>query len=256
MRTLFKSLPVVALLGALFVTSCKPEKVDVNPVEIKGKMNVGFEYVFGSAQEPFSIGKTYVQPKTGDTLTFSLFQFYISNFKLKDAEGNWWVHPNSYFLLNAESKERSTLTISDIPAGTYTEMEYTMGVDSAMNVSGVYEGALSLINNMYWDWNSGFIMLKAEGKSPNAPSPNTFAFHLGGFSGADNIVTVRNTNFDGGKLTISDNATPTVTLVANPARLWHSTPGLATKHVIHSTGDPAPTMAKDFYTNIAFKSIN
>lgn len=253
MRTLFNSIVVLAGLS-LALSSCKKDPPEP---ELKyGNIDVKFEYVFGSNQEPFEIGKQYTHPKTGDVMTFSLFKFYVSNIKLKKDDGTWWVHPDSYFLLDAKSAEASTFTVSDIPAGTYTEMEYTMGVDSFMNVSGVYEGALSLTNNMFWDWNSGFIMLKAEGDSPNAPSPNKFALHLGGFKGEDNIVTVKTTNFENSTLTVTESGQPTITMLANPARLWHNAPKLDSVYVIHSLGPVAVQMANGFYGNVAFKSLD
>lgn len=237
----------------LLLPSCKKEKQST-PIAQNGDMKVSFDFVFGSNMLPWEIGKTMVHTKTGDTLTFSLFKFYVSNIKLKDANGNWWSAPNSYYLLCTDCEEGYSFTVKNIPVGNYTEMQYTMGVDSAANRLGAGTGALSLANNMYWDWNSGYIMLKAEGTSPNSPSGN-FIFHLGGYMGTDNVITVKTTNFDGTVLNIEKGKQPNVRLVANPARLWHSSPGVSVKSVIHAPGPEAVTMAKNFYDNIAFKAL-
>ena len=237
----------------LLLPSCKKEKQST-PIAQNGDMKVSFDFVFGSNMLPWEIGKTMVHTKTGDTLTFSLFKFYVSNIKLKDANGNWWSAPNSYYLLCTDCEEGYAFTVKNIPVGNYTEMQYTMVVDSAANRLGAGTGALSLANNMYWDWNSGYIMLKAEGTSPNSPSGN-FIFHLGGYMGTDNVITVKNTNFDGTVLNIEKGKQPNVRLVANPARLWHSSPGVSVKSVIHAPGPEAVTMAKNFYDNIAFKAL-
>lgn len=247
------ALLIVALVTTtLLLPSCKKEKQST--IAQTGDMKVKFDFVFGSNMLPWDIGKTMVHTKTGDTLTFTLFKFYVSNIKLKDAEGNWWSAPNSYYLLCTDCEEGYSFTVKNIPVGNYTEMQYTMGVDSAANRLGAGTGALSLANNMYWDWNSGYIMLKAEGTSPNSPSGN-FIFHLGGYMGADNVITVKNTNFDGTVLGIEKDKHPTVTLLANPARLWHSSPSVSVKSVIHAPGPEAVTMAKNFYDNIAFKTL-
>src|SRR5690606_18580217 len=110
-----------------------------------------------------------------------------------------------------------TLDIDNVPAGYYVEIQYTMGVDSEKNVSGAQVGALSLSNGMFWDWNSGYIMLKAEGYSPQAEN-NGFAFHLGGFSGADNIVTTKPTilTFSNDTIFIKKGRAPIVNIPANP----------------------------------------
>lgn len=250
------NLSVLALGVIVFVASCGKDDPKPEPTATYGDVDVRFQYVFGSSQLPFEIGKYYLHPKTGDSMKFSLFKYYVTNIKLKNEDGTWWAQPESYFLLDAESEAASTFTVEGVPSGTYVEMEYTMGVDSFKNVSGVYEGALSLTNNMFWDWNTGFIMLKAEGDSPNAPSPFKFALHFGGFKDDDNIVTVKSTNFDGSKLIINDKAKRTISFLSNPARLWHSSPSLDSIYVIHSLGAPAKQMATDFYNNIAFKSLD
>lgn len=248
------ALLLVALASAtLLLPSCKKEKTST-PIAQNGDMKVSFDFVFGANMLPWDVGQTMVHTKTGDTLTFSLFKFYVSNIKLKDAGGNWWSAPNSYYLLCTDCDEGYSFTVKDIPAGNYTEMQYTMGVDSAANTLGASTGALSLVHGMFWDWNSGYIMLKAEGTSPNSPSGN-FIFHLGGFTGADNIITVKSTNFDGAVLSIEKGKMPNVTLLANPARLWHSSPSVSVKSVIHAPGPEAVTMAKNFYDNISFKSL-
>lgn len=237
----------------LLLPSCKKEK-EPTPIAQNGDMKVKFDFVFGSNMLPWNIGKTMVHTKTGDTLIFTLFKFYVSNVKLKDANGNWWSAPNSYYLLCTDCEEGYSFTVKNVPAGNYTEMQYTMGVDSAANTLGASTGALSLVHGMFWDWNSGYIMLKAEGTSPNSPSGN-FIFHLGGFMGADNVITVKSTNFDGAVLGIEKDKQPTVTLLANPAKLWHSSPSVSVKSVIHAPGPEAVVMAKDFYNNIAFKAL-
>lgn len=248
------ALLVVALASTtLLLPSCKKEKQST-PIAQNGDMKVSFDFVFGSNLLPWEIGKTMVHTKTGDTLTFSLFKFYVSNIKLKDANGNWWSAPNSYYLLCTDCEGGYSFTVKDIPAGNYTEMQYTMGVDSAANTLGASTGALSLVHGMFWDWNSGYIMLKAEGTSPNSPSGN-FIFHLGGFMGTDNVITVKATDFGGSVMTIEKDMHPNVRLVANPARLWHSSPSVSVKSVIHAPGPEAVTMAKNFYDNIAFKAL-
>ncbi len=253
MKTLFKMLPVALLLtGVLAVSSCKKDK---NPEPVQtGSMKVQFDYVFGSNMLPWQIGKTMVHSKTGDTLTFTTFKYYVSNIKLKKADGTWWAQPESYFLVDASVSGGSVINVDNIPAGSYTAMEYTMGVDSARNVSGANTGALSLTNGMFWDWNSGYIMLKAEGNSPQAVNGG-FAFHLGGFSGDYNVVTVKTAEFGSSTLTVDANTVHTVKLIANPARLWHTAPSVSVNPTIHAPGPEAKTMAKDFYDNITFSAI-
>ncbi|MBS1774141.1 MAG: hypothetical protein JST82_14885 [Bacteroidetes bacterium] len=240
----------IVLIGLMISPSCK--KKDTTPTYTNGSMTVKFNYVFGMNLLPFQLNQQYVHPITGDTLTFTLFKFYVSNIKLKKDDGSWWAMPESYFLVDAKSSEASTLNVPDVPYGNYTAIQYTMGVDSARNVSGAQTGALSLQNGMFWDWNSGYIMLKAEGYSPQSVT-NAFAFHLGGFTGTNNVVTTNNADF-GKSITIGNGANATVTMQANPAKLWHTSPSVSVKSTIHAPAPEAVTMAKNFYNNISLVS--
>lgn len=257
MKKSMKLIPII-MMGILFagVQACKKKESTPpsTPVVATGNFDIRFNYVFGPDMKPWQLGQTFVHSKTGDTLNFTMFRYYVSNIKLKKADGTWWVQPNSYYLLEANSVQASTIEMKSIPAGEYIAMEYTMGVDSEKNVTGAHDGALAASNGMYWDWNSGYIMLKAEGTSPNSPNGG-FRLHMGGYLGADNVITVNSTDFSGNKLKIASSAKPVVKLQANVARLWHTSPGVATLNVIHAPGAAAVKMAKDFYSGIIFNSI-
>jgi hypothetical protein len=98
-------------------------------------------------------------------------------------------------------------------------------------------------------------LVKAEGISSNSTS-GSFAFHLGGFMGNNNIVTVKSVNFSGNSLTVSGGKTSEVHMIVNPAKLWHSSASLATSSSIMMPGATAKTMATDFYGGIAFDHIH
>jgi hypothetical protein len=220
----------------------------------EGNFNIQTNFVFGATAAPFALNQKLVQPVTGDTLTFSEFSFYLSNIRLQKEDGSWWSETESYHLLSAKSADDAKINLQNVPAGKYKAMEYTLGVDSLRNVSGAQTGDLAASKGMFWDWNSGYIMLKAEGMSPQSSS-GSFAFHLGGFAGANNIVTKKTTDFGGAILDINTSNEPTVVLLANPARLWHSSPSVATRNTIHMPGPNAVTMANTFYGNFSFKEI-
>lgn len=244
------------------VSSCKRDP-DPNPQPAAGSMRIEFNYVFGANEMPFELNKQYVHPKTRDTMTFTTLKFYVSNIKLQRADGSWWVQPESYYIvcnscdaLDQTDYINKTITVKDVPAGNYVAMEYTFGVDSARNVSGANGDALSFANGMFWNWNTGYIMMKAEGKSPNALS-GLFALHFGGFQGDESIVTTKKAEFTSKQLNINSNKTGVVTLTANPARIWHSasTPTLDSVSVIHSITPVVKTMATDFYNGVYLKSV-
>ncbi|MEZ5016602.1 MAG: MbnP family protein [Flavipsychrobacter sp.] len=245
-------------LALVFATvySCRKDD-NPTPQDLgKGSMKLQFEYVWAANEAPFQLEKEYVHPKTGDTMTFTTLKFYVSNIKLQRADGSWWAQPDSYHLICNSCTDAADkyIMVIDIPNGNYVAMEYTMGVDSLMNVSGAHTGALSFSNGMFWDWNTGYIMMKAEGKSPNSPNGN-YQLHFGGFKGDYNVVTTKTADMSNSKLTVSSGQTKTVTLKANPAKLWHSSEGLSKVYIIHSESAVAKQMATDFYNGIYLKSV-
>jgi hypothetical protein len=245
-------LSILALSAFLFaVTSAckKHEHVE----DGTGTAEIHFEHMWGINEEVFSLNTDLVHPMTGDSMNFTKFKYYVSNVKLKKADGTWWIHPDSYFLVDAADLASTTLSLGTLPIGEYTEMEYTLGVDSTRNVSGAQAGALSTTNGMFWSWNSGYIMVKAEGTSPQSDTGN-FAFHLGGFSGANNIVTVKNVVFEAEKLVISKNNTSEIHMKCNPAKLFHASP-LSSGTNVMMPGSKAQSMATNFYGSFVFELL-
>ena len=269
MKTIVKMFPLLLAVGIITV-SCKKEgctdeaainfnqeaKKDDGSCEYEqfGTTSIEISHVWGMGNTtPFELNTEYIHPMSSDTLTYTKLKYYVSNFRLKKSDGSWWTHPESYFLVDMSDASSKTLTISDVPEGTYTEVSYVMGVDSLRNVSGAQTGALSTTNGMFWSWNSGYIMVKAEGTSPNSGS-GSFSFHLGGFSGSNNVVTPKNHVF-GSSVQIAPGMSPTIKLLVNPAKMFHTSGTISTNSMIHMPGAQATTMATDFFSAVAFDGI-
>ena len=243
------------ILGITALSSCKKDDHDHDHDHDNqtGTVVVKMEHVWGMNNAQFSLNSTLVHPMNQDTMTFTTFKYYISNFKLKKSDGTWWTHPESYFLVDQSNASTMNLNLGSIPTGEYTEMSYTLGVDSIKNVSGAQSGALSTANNMFWSWNSGYLMVKAEGTSPQSAN-GSFAFHLGGFSGANNIVTQKTVSFSSNALTVSHDKTSEIHMTANPAKLFHADP-LSAGTMVMMPGIKAKSMATNFYGSFAFDHL-
>lgn len=117
-----------------------------------------------------------------EEFTISKFKYYVSNVVLEDGMTEIAI-PNAYFLVDESVASSKTIRIAVKP-GRYSNLQVLLGVDSARNVSGAQTGALDPINDMFWTWNTGYIMMKLEGSSPLSKAPNNrLQYHIGGFSG-------------------------------------------------------------------------
>lgn len=249
----------MALMSAVLIVgaaSCKKETTTTEPTDETGTLTVQLDYVWAMSLVDFNLNETYYQPMTGDTLTYTTFKHYLSNFELLRADGTTWTAEESYHLANLADPSSLSIDFSEIPAGDYVAIRFLCGVDSARNVAGSQTGALDPANEMFWSWNSGYIMIKAEGTSPQS-STGSFAYHLGGFTGEDKAITEREINFGTlGNLSISKDNNASVVLQANPARLFHSYGTVANGATIHMPNANAGMMAQDFNTWIRVTEVH
>ena len=243
MKNLFKTFIAVAFLVGL--SSCENDDENNNNSEevTTADFHLNFEYVWGMNMADFNLNDTLNHPMTGDTLAFTKFQHYISNIKLIKDDGSVWTQEESYYLLDVNDANSLSINITDVPEGMYNAIEITFGVDSTRNVSGAQTGALDVVNGMFWSWNTGYIMLKAEGVSPNADG-GTFAYHLGGFSGENSVLSTREFALSS-DLMIHDGHHHAVNFRVNPAKLFH-TYGSVSNGSMHMPGENAKIMADDF----------
>lgn len=216
----FKQLFLLILSLSFVATSCEKDEEEPIPVETNatGTIEIDIEHIAGD--ESFQFDKLFTN-EAGDSLYFNVFKYYVSNFKLVKTDGSTVALDKSqkHFLVDNSVLASLNLELDSVPTGTYTGVEFTLGVDSITNTLPVSErtGVLDPSNGMYWSWNSGYIFLKAEGLSPQSTMPDqSFTYHIGGFGGyssptINNIKTVR----------IELDAAKTFTLAKNGSKELH-----------------------------------
>jgi hypothetical protein len=239
------------LLGistALSLTFCK--KKPVNGVET-GTVTLELSHFWDDSV--FQLNEIFVNPETADTFNFQTFNYYISNIQLKNAAGNWITVPNSYYLINLSDISTTSMTLKNVPKGEYTAISILFGIDSLHNISGAQEGVLSPINGMFWSWNSGYIMLKMEGITPNSTT-GSFSFHLAGFEGTNSIVHRKEISFNSEKAVVS-NTSPKVSLSINTDQIWKESPSISTIYFVESVGKDSKEMSKAFTNGWEFSHI-
>lgn len=136
---------------------------------------------------------SYVNP-FGEQYTISKLRYYVSHITLVSESGSYTFA--KHYLVDQADDESQTIKF-DAPEGVYKSMHFLLGVDSLHNVSGAQTGALDPTKDMFWTWNTGYVMLKMEGNSPASTLFNQkYEFHTGGFSGPWSVLQNIQLNFE------------------------------------------------------------
>lgn len=172
-----------------------------------------------------------------DTLVINRFKYYISHIQLTHSTGKIIVPENQYYLIDM-ADEKSTVILLSVPEGSYTGIQFLLGVDSIRNVSGVQTGALDPLHGMFWTWNSGYIMAKLEGTASSSMiAGKQFTYHIGGFRKHQNTIRL---------IQLQSSAfSDTITIIADAAQ-WLNGINIAKEPVCHSPGALAVRFADNY----------
>lgn len=242
----FKYILFITLASAIFF-SCKKKDPEPKKSEEKGTLTIRFENKVGT-EDLILDWKNYTN--NSDTFNVTMFSYYISNIKLRATDNSVYSEMESYHLIKADDAGTLQFTLPNVPAKSYSSITFMIGVDSTRNVSGAQTGALDPGKGHFWSWNSGYIMAKLEGTSPQSTATgNMLMFHVGGFHGANSTlktVTLPLTT----PAIVSSSKTPQVLLKADLAE-WFApnSVSFATLHTVHMPGANAKKIA-DNYANM------
>jgi hypothetical protein len=132
------------------------------------------------------LGKTYTN-YFKEKFTPTAFKFYIHNIKMINTDSGVEFHlaNDKYYLIDFADSVSTEVKIGILPY-VYNRISFTIGVDSAQNVSGAQTGALDPALGMFSP-GTGYIVAKLEGTSANSPQ-GKFEYHISGFSGPNNVI--------------------------------------------------------------------
>jgi hypothetical protein len=189
-----KILPIMSIVVvAIVLSSCKKDNNDTTTTTTattattgstydsgitftsNGKLTIAFNHTFGN--QALALAPQSYVTAANDTVKFTQLLYYISNVTLTSANGTK-VNLGNYNLVGYLAGQSSTVVLNNIPAGRYTAVSYTIGVDSIANSTGVHTGALDPSNGMYWTWSTGYVFIRLKGRFS---SQNTaYSFDIGG----------------------------------------------------------------------------
>lgn len=176
------------LVALMALTSFSCEDNTNTATEVDLEMN--FTGTFGD--DPLMMYAQDYDYQAGMDLKFQLFQFYISDVKLlqETKSENSDVDLTDIQLVSfadVQSAEASSQGISinfqDVPAGTYSGIQFGLGVAPDMNATqpGDYAPGHPL-DNHYWSWARGYVFTKIEGNADldgDGVFEEKLTFHIG-----------------------------------------------------------------------------
>jgi hypothetical protein len=241
----------LSMLSLILVTSFSVN--DKYPISKTGKLKVIFINTVNG--KPVTLRDSLYNNYFGEQYSISKLKYYISNITLTGIRGNNKM--GGYYLMNAANADNS-FELSLQP-GKYSNLEFLLGVDSIRNCSGAQTGALDPMNDMFWTWNSGYVMFKMEGNSSASTADlQRIEHHIGGYKGTNNVATKINFNFGGThELEIRENSTTEVLIETNLDNYWHGNTDIKISElpVCTITGEPALKIASNFKNLFSIKSI-
>ncbi|RZJ75237.1 MAG: hypothetical protein EOO47_20005 [Flavobacterium sp.] len=264
-----KKLLSIILLATVLFTSCDKNEDLIPSFDEKNLAPFSIEFDNIVGDRTFSINNTasLYTNAAGEKFSISRLQYFISNIKVATADGKTYTVPQekSYFLINGADKT-TRFTKVEVPEGDYTQLTFTLGVDSlrsTMDLSkrtGVLDPAAGGGHDgggMYWGWNSGYIFFKYEGNS-NAISDDIngdptgkkqFKYHIGGFGGysaptINNIKTITVDLTTAGTAKVRKDRQSNVHLFVDVMKVFNG------KNTVSLAANPN-VMFSDYSTNIA-----
>jgi hypothetical protein len=146
-----------------------------------------FRGVAGTSDLQF--GNLY-QNHFNEPFSVRTFKFYVHAIELNNAGTgkDFSSGKADHYLVDLSNPSSARIELK-VPAQSYDQITFMLGVDSIRNVSGAQTDALDPAKGMFWTWNTGYIMAKLEGNSVVSPAPaSVFEYHIGGFKGDENVV--------------------------------------------------------------------
>ncbi|MCS6967058.1 MAG: hypothetical protein RMJ44_02640 [Cytophagales bacterium] len=189
--------------ASLSISCHKEVQPEFDPSK-RGFILLEFDNVVGTRD--LELNRGVYRNAAGEDFTVTQLLYYVSNIRLKKADGTEYVVPqdSSYFLVREHVPDTHVIRLS-VPQGDYIGVSFILGVDSLRSTMDISrrQGVLNPTDmtreeGMYWTWNSGYIFLRLEGTSPQiAPDPagnRRFRYHIGGFGGGFGNPPVRTIN--------------------------------------------------------------
>lgn len=251
--------PLLFILALALMVSCR-KKDDPLPSGGGGTGSMRVRIEHKVKNDPLVLQTGVYQNAHGDSYSVTSCKYFLSNFKVRKKGGAVVSIPESYFLVDQGNSSSLNILLPSLDLSEYDQLSFLIGVDSLRNVSGAQTGALDpsgAAQGMFWDWNTGYIMARLEGSSPQIPTGSgQFAFHMGGFKGLHSVLRTVTLNLSTAA-NVQQHRVPEVHLTAD-INSWfqgRATIDLSQTYFIMSPGQDAARMADNYSVMFAVDHV-
>ena len=203
-------------VGFFFFSSFQQKKQ--TPVDKQVIIKIIFKNIV-NRQKIVLDDSAYTNP-FGEKYRITKLRYYVTNIELQNGNNDYKEKIN-YHLIDESISETQVIKLS-VPHGEYNSLNFLLGVDSLHNVSGAQTDDLDPSKDMFWTWNSGYVMAKLEGYSPDSKLVNNkIAYHIGGFSGPYNVLKEIRLDFPGKMMRFDEGKAYQIIIEADINTWWH-----------------------------------
>lgn len=136
-------------------------------------LELDISFVYGD--EDFTLNQVYDYYPLDYTIKFEVISLYLANLKLTDLNGKEYGLSEIEYINSEDGL--NTLNFQ-VPYNRYTNLDFSIGVPPVLNGTenenfdaALYnpDHPLSIGNNMYWTWNTGYRFVRIDGRSNTNP---------------------------------------------------------------------------------------
>lgn len=255
-KLLSLSIYISIFASSLVISSCSKSSDDAAP----GPITLHFDNVVGSTDLQMNTTNTPYTNSKGEAYKVTWLTYYVSNISLKRSDGTVFKDPiksdgsAGYYLVDETDADSQDVTLQNVPAGNYTEVTFTIGVDASQVNQGAQTGALDPAKGLFWSWNTGYIGVALEGVSPvSSQTDHTFQYHVGGYktdvaSNQVNNVKTITLSFNGDSAPVRAQHEPEVHMLFDVNKFLNGTGEQVT--FTSNSSRHTPAVCKDLANNI------
>jgi hypothetical protein len=234
------------VLGSPVVIFCQQKEPLLS---LKNEGIVKIIFVNTIHKQPIVLYDSIYTNPFGETYVVSKLKYYITGFSLFSL-GKMTIENEACYLINQAVDSSLQFTFA-APENEYDSIRFLLGVDSSSNTSGAQTGALDPLNDMFWTWNTGYVMFKMEGTSPQSKAINNkMEYHIGGYKANNNVAKNITIHFAKDQvLKIKKGKKSSLVIEANFDEFWQGQSNLKIGEtpVCSSPGELAKKIAGHYY---------